>query len=139
MAARPPPDCPERHAGFPLCRARRRDLFRVEDRPIVLHLGVEVARSLSCMIRADAVLMGCSTFGHMAGVLTKGIRLFSEACTGEVTPAQYRMVPPLAVADLGDMWVPVNGSWRDPVLGADAIFDSALEELLRRRAAGVAP
>lgn len=100
---------------------------------MILHLGVGVAHSLACMIQAEAILMGCSTFGQVAGILTAGIRLFSTACQGPHAASQYRTIPPLAVAERGHMWVPVNGSWRDPVLVQDEIFDTALEEFLRLR------
>lgn len=128
-----PDDCPEKHAGFDHCRPDRLEIFHVRGRAIILHLGISVAHNLSCLIHADAILLGCSTFGHIAGVLTNGISLFSKACDGEYTPAQYRMVPPLAISELGHMWVPVNGSWRDPVLTADSIFDAALNHLLRAK------
>lgn len=80
--------------------------------------------------QADGVLMGCSTFGQIAGILTNGIKFFSVGCMGHVTPVQYRMIPPFAIAEYGHMWVPIDGSWRDPVLSAEAIFHDALRELI---------
>lgn len=100
---------------------------------IVLHVGTDVQNDLSCMIQADGVLMGCSTFGHIAGVFTKGISMFSMNCDGEKTPAQYKIIPPLAVAERGHMWVPIGGSWRDPVLTSVSLFRGALETLLSQR------
>lgn len=76
--------------------------------------------------------MGCSTFGQLAGVLNKsGISFFSTQCSGLGTAMQYKTIPPLAVAEQGHMWVPVDGSWRNPVLTSTDIFMTALEELLR--------
>lgn len=74
--------------------------------------------------------MGCSTFGQIVGLFTHGIKFFSVGCVGHVTPVQYRMIPPLAIAEYGHMWVPIDGSWRDPVLSAHKIFDGALKELI---------
>lgn len=74
--------------------------------------------------------MGCSTFGHVVGLLTKGIRFFSVGCVGHVTPVQYRMIPPLAVAEYGHMYVPISGSWRNPEIMFPSIFDTVLTERL---------
>lgn len=117
------------------CRAKRTGVFHVQDRPVVLHVGSDVVKTMSCMIQSDGVLMGCSTFGHMAGLLTKGISFFSMRCGGEMTPAQYQMMPPIAVAERGNMWVPIKGSWRDPALYSRDIFSQALEQLIQSKAA----
>lgn len=86
------------------------------------------------MIQADGLLMGCSTFGQLAGVLNEGgISFFSTGCGGLGTAVQYKMVPPLAVAERGHMWVPVAGSWRDPVLKSSGMFMAALDELLKAK------
>lgn len=86
------------------------------------------------MIEADGLLMGCSTFGHMAGVLNhEGISFFSTECDGWRAPIHYKMMPPLAVAERGHMWVPVSGSWRNPVMNAMSIFEVALDELLKNK------
>lgn len=84
------------------------------------------------MIQADGLLMGCSTFGQLAGLLNDdGISFFSVACDGLGTAVQYKMMPPLAVAERGYLWVPVEGSWRDPVLRSTGILDTALDELFK--------
>lgn len=77
--------------------------------------------------------MGCSTFGQVAGLLTKGIKFFSTDCGGPSTPYQYKTIPPLAVAERGHLWVPVSGSWRDPVLASTDIFGDALDELMETK------
>ena len=74
--------------------------------------------------------MGCSTFGQVAGLFTEGIKFFSVGCVGHMTPVQYRMIPPLAIAEYGHMWVPIDGSWRDPALTAAGTFDVALTKLI---------
>lgn len=108
--------------------------FRVEGRPVLLHLGRNAAEALSCMVHAHGLLMGCSTFGQLAGVLNgDGISFFSTECGGHGAPLQSKMIPPLAVAERGRMWVPIAGSWRDPVLRAKHIFSAALDELLKRK------
>ena len=122
-------DCPEQRAGS-FCSPNRSGVFRVAERPIVLHVGPDVRNAMTCMIQADAVMMGCSTFGQVAGLLTKGISLFSTGCAGDRTPYQYRTVPPLAVAERGYLWVPIAGSWRDPVLSWPEIMSGALDELI---------
>lgn len=104
---------------------------------IVLHVGPDVTNALSCMIHADGVLMGCSTFGQVAGLLTKGISMFSMQCGGASTPDQYKSIPPLAVAERGRLWVPIGGSWRDPVMGSPALFRGALDTLLAERTLAV--
>ena len=105
-------------------------MLRVSEKSIVLHVGPDVQNAMSCMIKADAVLMGCSTFGQVAGLLTNGISLFSTDCDGSRTPDQYKTIPPLAVAERGHLWVPVAGSWRDPVLESTEILSGALDDLI---------
>lgn len=131
MEAGTPTECAEKEAGAGYCRPDRTGVFRVKGRRLVLHVGQDVVNALSCMIQADGLLMGCSTFGQLAGLLNgKGLSFFSTQCSGLGTAVQYKMIPPLAVAERGHMWVPVSGSWRDPVLKGNAILSNALEELL---------
>ncbi|CAM9840597.1 unnamed protein product [Ectocarpus sp. 6 AP-2014] len=132
LAATTPRDCPEKQAGT-FCTPKRAGIFRIRDKPIVLHVGSDVQNEMSCMIQADGVLMGCSTFGQIAGLLTRGISLFSTRCSGEATPHQYRSIPPLAIAEKGHLWVPIEGSWHDPVLTSTSIFSAALDTLLVAR------
>ncbi|CAN0194489.1 unnamed protein product, partial [Scytosiphon promiscuus] len=75
------------------------EIFHMADKPIVLHVDHDVENAMSCMIKADGILMGCSTFGQIAGLLTTGISMFSMQCGGERTPQQYRTIPPLAIAE----------------------------------------
>lgn len=96
----------------------------------MLHVGADVQNAMSCMIQADAILMGCSTFGQIAGLLTKGLSFFSTDCGGSNTPDQYKTVPPIAVAERGHLWVPVSGSWRDPVLLSTNLLSGALDDLI---------
>lgn len=77
--------------------------------------------------------MGCSTFGQIAGTLNTGLRFFSTACEGDKTPRHYKLMPPLAVAEGGHSWVPMNGSWRDPVLMSKEILRAELENLRATR------
>lgn len=99
--------------------------------PLYLHVGIDVQNDISCMIQADGILMGCSTFGQISGVLSKGIRFFSFECSGLGTPNHYKMMPPLAIAEKGSMWIPLSGSWHDPVIISQEIFQAALDEHLR--------
>lgn len=106
----------------------------MEGKPLFLHVGRDVANTLSCMIQADGLLMGCSTFGQLAGILNgDGISFFSTECGGLGSPIQDKMIPPMAVAERGRMWVPVTGSWRDPTLRAKNVLSAALDELLRNK------
>lgn len=126
-------DCPEKpQGGTRKCRPNNTGVFRVRDKPLLLHVGQDVRNAMSCMIQADGLLMGCSTFGQLAGLLNKdGLSFFSMECSGLGTAVQYKMIPPLAVAEGGFMWVPVSGSWRDPVLSSRGLFSAALDDLLR--------
>ena len=132
LEAKIPDDCPEKRAGK-FCSPQRTGVFNVLRRPITLHVGPDVQNAMSCMIQADGLLMGCSTFGHVAGLLTKGISFFSMHCSGEKTPAQYKTIPPLAIAERGHLWVPVAGSWRDPILKSTEPLSAALDTLIRTK------
>ena len=132
LQAETPEDCPEKQAGF-YCSPNRSGMFRVVGKTIVLHVSHDVQNAMSCMIQADALLMGCSTFGQVAGLLTKGISFFSTECDGPKTPFQYKIIPPLAVAERGHLWVPISGSWRDPVLTSTQILRVALDDLIEAK------
>ena len=82
-------------AGALACNPNRTGIFRVRHKPLFLHVGHDVQNDLACMIQADAVLMGCSTFGHIAGALGLGIKFFSLACGGTASTFHYQMMPPL--------------------------------------------
>ncbi|CAM9182579.1 unnamed protein product [Ectocarpus sp. 8 AP-2014] len=129
LAAPTPRDCLEKQAGSS-CAPTRSGIFRVRDKSFVLHVGSDVQNEMSCMIQADGIVMGCSTFGQIAGLLTRGISFFSTRCSGDATPPQYRSIPPLAIAERGHLWVPIEGSWHDPVLSSTSIFRAALDALL---------
>lgn len=133
LDAETPSDCPEKRAGLQGCKAKRLDIFHLQGKPVVLHVGSDVVKTMSCMIHADGLLMGCSTFGQIAGILNKGISFFSAQCGGQLTPEQYQLIPPMAIAERGDMWVPIAGSWRDPVLQANEIFLRALDQLIENK------
>lgn len=105
----------------------------MQNRPVVLHVGEDVINALSCMTHSDGVLMGCSAFGQISGLLTNGISMFSTSCAGERTPEQYKMIPPLAIAERGEKWVPIEGSWRDPRLISTRLFDVALDRHLQTK------
>lgn len=131
-----PNECAEKLVGSS-CHPKRDGIFDVLDKNVLLHVGPDVQNALSCMIQADGLLMGCSTFGQMAGILTKGISMFSMQCGGSKTPDQYKTTPPLAVAERGHLWVPIGGSWRDPVLNSVPLFRAALDTLLSQRSRSV--
>ncbi|CAM9532516.1 unnamed protein product, partial [Laminaria digitata] len=134
LEAKEPDDCAEKRTKIrPFCNAIRSGIFHVAGMPLVLHVGQNVQNAMSCMIQADALLMGCSTFGQVAGLLTKGISLFSTSCDGNYTLPQYRTTPPLAMAERGYLWVPVAGSWRNPVLESTELLRGALDELMAAR------
>ena len=132
LVAERPLDCPKKRAGF-ACSPARSGIFHVLGKPIVLHVGDDVQNALSCMIQADGLLMGCSTFGQVAGLLSKGISFFSMHCSGGRTTTQYKTIPPLAIAERGHLWVPVYGSWRDPVLTSTDILSSTLDTYISAR------
>lgn len=100
------------------------------DKAIVLHVGTGVQQAMSCMIQADGIVMGCSTFGQVAGLLSTGVSMFSTKCSGGQTPPHYKLIPPLAVSERGHLWVPVAGSWYDPVLNSTDILQFALDTFL---------
>lgn len=128
-----PVDCPEKQAGGDFCFPTRSGVFHVIGSPIVLNLGTGVMNSFSCMTEADGILMGCSCFGLAAGILNKGIKLFSVSCKGPSTWEQNQIGPPLAVAEQGGMWVPIVGSWHDPVLEKRNIFKNVLRRYLAEK------
>lgn len=132
LTAEVPDDCPVKRAGH-ACSPLRSGTFDVIGKPVVLHVGPDVHKALQCMIQADGLLMGCSTFGQIAGILSKGISFFSMRCKGFRTPTQYKTIPPIAVAERGHLWVPVAGSWHDPVLNATETLNNALETHLANK------
>ncbi|CAN0180876.1 unnamed protein product [Scytosiphon promiscuus] len=105
------------------------DIFKVRGKDIMLHFERDVQNALTCMIQAHGIVMGCSTFGQISGLFSQGISMFSTQCGGDRTPPQYRMIPPLAISERGHLWVPITGSWFDPVLEAADIFRNALDAL----------
>lgn len=124
-----------KRAGAPECNPDRTGIFRINDKPLYLHVGLDVQNELSCMIQADGILMGCSTFGQMAGVLGKGLKFFSYQCSGAKTPNHYKMMPALAIAEGGHRWIPVSGSWHDPAIMSQSIFKMALGIYLNEKVA----
>lgn len=99
----------------------------------MLNLGADVVNALVCLIEADGIIMGCSAFGVISGILSKGMRLFSTGCGGPMTWEQNKIAPPLAVAERGDMWVPIGGSWRNPYLKSSHILRQAVRQHLANR------
>lgn len=53
LTATRPPDCPEKRAGAANCNADRSGIFKVQDMPLVLHVGDNVHECLSCMIQVS--------------------------------------------------------------------------------------
>lgn len=113
-------------------------MFDVVGKPIVLHLDSDAHNALQCMIQADGILMGCSTFGQIAGIFSEGISFFSMKCGGDRTPAQYKMIPSIAVAERGHLWVPVAGSWHNPVLESNEVLNAALATHLTKDGCNIA-
>lgn len=136
LDAKIPSDCPEKRFGGK-CFPDRPGIFHVLNRPLVLHVGEDVSNALQCMTQADGVLMGCSAFGQLAGLLTNGISMFSTSCHGIKTPEQYKMIPPLAISEMGELWVPVEGSWRDPRLTSLSILRKALHKHVESKFPGM--
>ncbi|CAM9646251.1 unnamed protein product [Scytosiphon promiscuus] len=132
LSAVAPDDCWEKTQGAPSCPSPRSGVFRVEGKSLFLHVGLDVENTMSCMIKADGLLMGCSTFGQVAGLYSEGVRFFSVGCEGWMTSPHYKMVPPMAIAEQGSMWVPVSGSWRDPVVYSESILDVALSQMYKK-------
>lgn len=124
-------DCPKTKDGT--CTPTRSGAFRVANKPIIIHIGEDVVSALSCMALADGIVMGCSSFGQIAGLLSHGISMFSVRCDGDRTPAQYKAIPPMAIAERGEMWVPIEGSWHDPRLYSLELFDRVLDQHLGMR------
>ncbi|CAN0175538.1 unnamed protein product [Scytosiphon promiscuus] len=129
VAATTPDQCWEKKHGAPSCLPDRSGVFLVQGRPLYLHVGLDVENAMSCMIQADALLMGCSTFGQVAGLFSEGVKFFSIGCQGWLTGPHYKMMPPMAVAEQGNMWVPVTGSWRNPAIYSERILEDALSQL----------
>lgn len=88
-------DCPEKRRGTTECQPILSGVFDVQERPIVLHVGLDVQNDLSCMTQADGILMGCSTFGQVAGLVNRGLKFFSVGCRGRKTAPHYKMIPPM--------------------------------------------
>ena len=128
-----PEDCPEKRAGAKSCNPKRSGIFRVSGKPLYLHVGYDVQTELTCMAKADGILIGCSAFGQTAGVLNEGLKFFSFECGGKSTPGHNNMIPLLAIAESGNLWVPITGNWRDPSILSEAIFEAALEEHLKNK------
>lgn len=95
LAAVIPDECWEKTQGAPTCSSTHSGTFLVQDKRLHLHVGPDVENALSCMIEADGLLMGCSTFGQLAGLLSEGIKFFSVSCQGWKTGYHYQMVPPM--------------------------------------------
>ena len=114
-------DC-ERRATTNACSPNGSGIFRINQRYILLHVGRDVLSSLSCMIQSDGIVMGCSSFGQIAGILTRGISFFNVQCTGRQTAPHYKSIPALAVAERGHRWVPVAGTWSEPMLNSTDIL-----------------
>ena len=93
LRAETPSEC----TGATECQqpVRSSGMFDVQGMPLVLHVGMDVPNDLNCMIQADGVLMGCSTFGQIAGMLNKGLSFFSVGCHGPFNGPHYKMVPPM--------------------------------------------
>ena len=130
LDAKAPQDCPEKQAGGEFCYPERSGVFHVRGAPVVLNLGADVVNALSCLIAADGIIMGCSAFAIIAGILSNGMRLFSTGCGGPMTWEQNQIAPPLAISERGEMWVPVGGSWRNPYLRTTHILRQALRQHL---------
>lgn len=65
---------------------------------------------------------------QVAGLLSRGLKFFSIACDGPRTPPHYKTLPPLALAERGEKWIPVNGSWHDPELMSQEILERELSK-----------
>ncbi|CAM9998318.1 unnamed protein product [Ascophyllum nodosum] len=117
------PEHCERGATMETCSPNGSGMFRIiSQKPILLHVGRDVLSSLSCMIQSDGVVMGCSTFGQIAGILTNGISFFTLECGGRQTQGHYKVLPALAVAERGNLWVPITGTLDEPVLNSTDIL-----------------
>lgn len=58
-------DCLEVQAGLSSCPPDRSGIFHVKDRPLLIHVGADVKNEMSCMVHADGMMTGCSTFGQV--------------------------------------------------------------------------
>ena len=117
-----PEDCKQRGSTVDTCSPNGSGMFRIHQRPILLHVGRDVLSGLSCMIQSDGVVMGCSTFGQVAGIFTNGISFFTLGCGGRQTQDHYKALPALAVAERGNLWVPITGTWDGPILNSTDIL-----------------
>ena len=126
--ARVPIDCPEKDVGGKVCYRAQSKEFKVIGKPIVINTSGDVVNVLGCMIAADGIATGCSSFGVLAGILSSGIKMFSTGCSGHQTWIQNQVATPLAVSEQGYMWVPLSGSWQSPVLERTGIFSRALQQ-----------
>lgn len=97
----------EMAAGAPACNPSRSGIFNVRDKRIVLHVGLDVQNDLTCMVKANAILMGCSSFGQTAGILSEGLKFFSVGCEGSITGPHLRMATPL-VSKTGSVCIDDN-------------------------------
>ncbi|CAB1100835.1 unnamed protein product [Ectocarpus sp. CCAP 1310/34] len=52
------------------------------------------------------------------------------SCIIEADGVLMRSIPPLTIAEKGHLWVPIEGSWHDPVWSSRSIFSAALDTLL---------
>ena len=123
-----PIDCPERQLGGNVCYPVVPGEFKVIGKPIMINVSPDVVNVLGCMIVADGIVMGCSAFGALAGILSNGIKMFTTGCSGRLTWIQNKVSPPLAVSELGYMWVPLSGSWETPMLDKPGLFFRALQQ-----------
>lgn len=128
--AKVPIDCPEKEVGGKVCYPAVSGEFKVVGMPIIINVSPDVVNVFGCMIAADGIAMGCSSFGVLAGILSSGIKMFSDGCSGSLTWIQNKISPPLAVSELGYMWVPLSGSWVTPVLEKPELFSRALQQKL---------
>ena len=126
-----PAHCQDEKLGQENRAPNRSGISHLRDKPAALHLNPDIRNALSCMIKSDGIVMGCSTFGQIAGILSNGISFFSMGCQGDMTGPKSRMTPGLAIAERGHRWVPVRGSWFDPALYSIDILRAAIEELTR--------
>ncbi|CAN0029784.1 unnamed protein product [Scytosiphon promiscuus] len=95
LAAVVPDECWEKTLGAPTCPSPRSGVFLVGGKSLYLHVGLDVENAMSCMIEADGLLMGCSTFGQVAGLFSEGLRFFSVGCEGWATAPHYQLMPPM--------------------------------------------
>lgn len=80
----------------------------MRDKRLLLHVGLDAQNDLTCMVQADAILMGCSSFGQVAGILSEGLKFFSVGCVGSQTGPQLRMGAPLVRTAEFDLFLSVH-------------------------------